>query len=156
MNKLIKYYIALLLLVFQVSALSQEVKNIELTYVVNGKEREIKSNSKVFFIQNCDTIVSGICCNKLNIPSLDPTKNVDILFYFGEKELFFASIPVKKLLINQKIIWELGFFKKFGDKEKEEFYQVKDFSKLEELYYWKFSPQEYGDGTITLVTVPKN
>ncbi len=156
MNKLIKYSIVLLLLVFKVNAYSQEIQSIELLYVVNGKEKKIKSDSKILFIQNEDTIVSDICCNKVYLPSLDPYKNVDISFCFGKKELFFASIPAKKLLINQKIIWELGYFKKFGEREKEEFYQVKDFSKLKELYYWKFSPQEFGDGTITLVTIPKS
>jgi len=156
MNNLIIYSIPLLLLVFKINTYSQEVQSIELKYVVNGKGRKIKSNSKILFIQNGDTIVSKVCCNKIHLPILDSNKNVDISFNFGKKELFFASIPAKKLLLDQKVIWELGYYKKFGDREKEEFYQVKDFSKLKELYYWKFRPQEYGDGTITLVTVPKS
>lgn len=156
MNKLIIFSIPLLLLVFKINAYSQEAQSIELKYVVNGKEKKIKSNSKILFIQNGDTIESKICCSKVHLPTLDSNNNVDISFNFGKNELFFASISAKKLLLDQKVIWEFGYYKKFGNREKEEFYQVKDFSKLKELYYWKFSPQELGDGTITIVTVPKN
>lgn len=156
MNKLIIFSILLLLFVFRVNVYSQEVQSIELMYVVNGKTKKIKSNSEILFIQNGDTIASKICCNKIHLPVLDSNNNVDISFNLGKKELFFASISVKKLLLDQKVIWELGYYKKFGNEEKEEFYQIDDFSKIKELYYWKFKPQEFGDGTITLVTVPKS
>ena len=156
MNKLILFSITLLLLAFEVSIYSQGVQSIELKYVVNGKTKKIKSNSKILFIQNGDTIVLKGCCNKLHLPILDSNKNIDILFSFGKRELFFASISAKKLLLDQKVIWELGYYKKFSNDEKEEFYQVDDFSKIKELYYWKFKPQESGDGTIIIVTVPKS
>lgn len=91
------------------------------------------------------------------IPKSIPTdKSVDILFVFGKKELLFAAVSIKKLLMNQRVIWELGYYKRFNSRTKEEFYQIKDFSNIKELYYWKFRPQEFGDGTITLVTVPKD
>jgi len=156
MNKLIIFSIPLLLLVFRMSAYSQEAKNIEIKYVVNGKVKKIKNNGKILFIQNGDTIESKICCSKIDLPNIDSNNNVDISFNFGKNELFFASISVKKLLLDQKVIWELGYYKKFGDKEKEEFYQIDDFSKIKEFYYWEFKPQEFGDGTITIVTVPKD
>ena len=156
MNKLIVFSILLSLLVFKVNVYSQEVQNIELKYVVNGKTKKIKSNSKIFFIQNGDTIASEICCDKIHLPVLDSNNNVDVLFNLGRKELFFASISAKKLLLDQKVIWELGYYKKFGNEEKEEFYHIDDFSKIKELYYWKFKPQEFGDGTITIVSVPKS
>jgi hypothetical protein len=156
MNKLVIFIIPLLLLVFKGNMYSQGAQSIELKYKVNGKEKKIKSNSKILFIQNGDTIVSKVCCNKINLPILDSNKNVDISFNFGKRELFFTSISANKFLLDQKVIWELGFYKKFSNKEKEEFYQVDDFSKIKVLYYWKFIPQEYGDGTITIVTVTKN
>jgi hypothetical protein len=142
--------------VFNTNVYSQKAQSVELKYVVNGKVKKIKSNSKILFIQNGDTIASKVCCNKVHLPILDSNKNVDISFNFGKRELFFASISAKKLLLDQKVIWELGYYKKFGNEEKEEFYQVDDFSKIKELYYWKFRPQESGDGTITIVTVPKS
>ena len=156
MNKLIIFSIPLLLLMFKMSAYSQEAQNIEMKYVVNGKVKKIKNNSKILFIQNGDTIESKICCSKIHLPNIDSNSVVDVLFLFGKNELFFATISTKKLLLNQKVIWELGYYKKFGDKEKEEFYQINDFSQIKELYFWKFKPQEFGDGTITLVTVPKD
>lgn len=156
MNKLIIFSIPLLLLVFNINVYSQKAQSVELKYVVNGKVKKIKSNSKIIFVQNGDTIESNICCNKVQLPILDSINSVDISFILGKNELFFASIPAKKLLLEQKVIWELGYCKKFGDREKEEFYQVDDFTKIKELYYWEFRPQEYGDGTITIVTVPKN
>lgn len=156
MNKLIRFSITLLLLVFNINVYSQKVQDVEIKYEVNGKEKKIKSNSVIIFIQNGDTIVSNICCNKVHLPTFDPINNVDISFNFGKNELFFASIAAKKLMFNQKVIWKIGYYKKFGDEEKEEFYQVDDFTKIKELYYWEFRPQEYGDGTITIVTVPKS
>ncbi|NOY49662.1 MAG: hypothetical protein GXO88_03730 [Chlorobi bacterium] len=156
MNKLIILSIPLLLLMFKMSAYSQEAQNIEVKFVVNGKVKKIKNNSKILFIQNGDTIESKICCSKIDLPNIDSNSVINVLFLFGKNELFFAAISTKKLLLNQKVIWELGYYRKFGDKEKEEFYQVNDFSQIKELYYWKFKPQEHGDGTITLVTVPKN
>lgn len=156
MNKLIIFSIFLLLLIFNMSAFSQKTQNIQLKYVVNGKVKKIKNSNKILFIQHGDSIESSICCSKINLPSIDSNSMIDVLFLFGKDELFFSSISAKKLLLNQKVIWELGFYKKFGDKEREEFYQINDFSQIKELYYWKFKPQKFGDGTITLVTIPKD
>lgn len=154
MNKLIIFSISLLMLM--ASTYSQESRCIDINYVVNGKVKKMKNNSKILFIQNGDTIESKICCGKIHLPNIDSNSVADVLFLFGKNELFFAAISTKKLLLNQKVIWELGYYKRFGDKEKVEFYQINDFSQIKELYYWKFKPQEFGDGTITLVTVPKD
>ncbi|MDY0078513.1 MAG: hypothetical protein RBR87_14695 [Bacteroidales bacterium] len=154
MNKLIIFSISLLMLM--VSAYSQESRYIDINYVVNGKVKKMKNNSKILFIQNGDTIESKICCGKIHLPNIDSNCVADVLFLIGKNELFFATISTKKLLLNQKVIWELGYYRRFGDKEKVEFYQINDFSQIKELYYWKFKPQEFGDGTITLVTVPKD
>lgn len=155
MNKLI-FFIPLLLLVLNTNVHSQKAQSVELKYVVNGKEKKIKSNSKILFIQNGDTIASKVCCSKVQLPNIDSNSVVDVLFLFGKKELVFASISSKKLLMDQEVVWKLGYYKRFNEKDKEEFYVVEDFSKIKELYYWEFEPQEFGDGTITLVTVPKD
>jgi hypothetical protein len=157
MNKLIIISVSLFLLLFNVSAFSQESRSIEINYAVNGRVKKIKDLSKIIFTQSVDTFESRICSNKVCIPTgIDSTSIADVLFIFGGKELFFASVSIKKLLLDQEVIWELGYYNKFNNKTKDEFYQVKDFSKIQELYYWKFRPQEFGDGTITLVTIPKN
>ena len=156
MNRLIIFSIPLLLLMFKMSAYSQEAQNIEMKYVVNGKVKKIKNNSKILFIQNGDTIESKICCSKIFLPNIDSNNSVDVLFLFGKNELFFASISAKKLLMDQEVVWKLGYYKRFNDKDKEEFYVVEDFSKIKEFYYWEFEPQEFGDATITLVTVPED
>ena len=157
MNKILTYCILLLLLTYSISVFSQAAQNIELEYVVNGKAKKIKNNSKVIFTQDGISSESKVCCNKVLIPKgIVKDKSVDILFVFGKKELFFAAVSTKKLLMDQRVIWELGYYRRFNSKTKEEFYQVKDFSKVKELYYWKFRPQEFGDGTIILVTVPKD
>ncbi len=156
MNKLIFFSIPLLLLVLNTNVYSQKAKSVELKFVVNGKEKKIKSSSKILFIQNGDTIASKVCCSKVHLPNIDSNSVVDVLFLFGKKELVFASISSKKLLMDQEVVWKLGYYKRFNKKDKEEFYVVEDFSKIKELYYWEFEPQEFGDGTITLVTVPKD
>lgn len=155
MNKLI-FFIPLLLLVLNTNVYSQKAQSVELKYVVNGKEKKIKGNNKILFIQNGDTIASKVCCSKVQLPNIDSNSVVDVLFLFGKKELVFASISSKKLLMDQEVVWKLGYYKRFNEKDKEEFYVVEDFSKIKELYYWEFEPQEFGDGTITLVTVPKD
>jgi len=157
MNKLVIFSIPLLLLMSKISAYSQEVQSIDVKYVVNGKFKKIKNNSRILFIQNGDTLESKICCNKIYLPkNIDSNSVVDVLFLFGKNELFFASISAKKLFMDQEVVWKLCYYKRFSDKDKEEFYVVEDFSKIKELYYWEFEPQEFGDGTITLVTVPKD
>ena len=142
MNKLLIFSIPLLLFMFKTSAYSQEAQSIEVKYMVNGKVKKIKNNSKVLFIQNGDTIESKICCSKVQLPGIDSNSVVDILFLFGKKELFFASISPKKLLIDQEVVWKLGYYKRFSDETKEEFYVVDDFSKVKELYYWEFEHLE--------------
>ncbi len=153
MNKLL--ILSFSLICFCLSANSQKLKDIDVEFRLNGKEKKIKKSYKVLFIQNNDTIYSSLCGNKMSLPKLDTKSDVDVLFKFGNIELFFSSISSKKLIPDQKFVWELGYYKKLRDKDKEEFYQVKDFSSIKELYCWKFKPQERGDGTIILVTVPK-
>jgi hypothetical protein len=157
MNNLKTFCIPILLILFSYVSYAQGEGGIELNYIVDGKVKRIKSNSKVVMTQDGNSFELKLCCNKIFLPlGFDKDKSVDILFVINKKELFFASISSKKLLNDQKVIWELGYYKRINEKAKEEFYLVEDFSKLKELYYWKFRPQEFGDGTIILVTIPKN
>lgn len=156
MNKLLMQIILLLLFVIQMGAYSQKLQNIDLKYLVNGKYKKIRDDSKVLFIQKGDTIESRIREDKIYTSSIDPGSVVDVLFFIGKKELFFVSISTDKLSINQETVWELGYYDNFPDEVKKEFYQIEDFSQIAELYYWKFQPQEFGDGTVILVTVPKD
>ncbi len=149
-------YLLILTLFFLINSFTKDTNTILTEYYHNGKIKRIKSGSKILFIQSGDSVLVNVYQGKVILPALDTINDVNVIFCFNEKKLSFNSIHPLKLINRQNIKWELNFYNKFDKKSKQIFYRIKDFSKIKTIYYWKFEPIEFGDGTAITVTILKD
>ncbi len=105
---------------------------VNIDFEVDGMQ-SIYKNATVKFINDKDTISTGIEDKRLAIPTSVFKKRITVVFYIDKYVLKFDSIPVTLNSLSPK--WTVGVDKKPFDKKK--IRAVKSWKKVQIVYYLK-------------------